>query len=432
MMFQAIIWLYFKKGMLVWNKMVNRFRVWCKSAKAFAKRVPFFLYEHIYLGLCGLFAPLVWYAKPYEKDASLIKKWFTHAKIEYGYTPINGVLLYYVKVVPVAAKHMQCYFQGQGVSVSKTSTLKQIVQQAYMTNQAIIAFDQRAVGKSYGHAHKLWRNVLPDLRAQVAFSRQWMRELKRTQRLPRDAKWSIYGLCFGGILAALAANMYYRCSDFSHVVLSRVPTSLGRMLACCSDYSFLLPQLFHNKKDARVAKSQKKSWILQCAVLPLKFFFTVLQCLPCWIKRFMIQPCIWLLGHNMSIVSRDMQGLYQSKKVAVLTVDKDEFVHPRACLSSHNFAKLCAVRLQYHSGDLSKCSENELFYRALYNLGNIKNKFKSRQDFFDKYINEPECARHQSWSQWLYNPDSEVLYSEVDYSNPEYWSRLKPSAAPCA
>ena len=228
------------------SKIVLKHKRWQCYLSLFIKKVRLFLFSLSRLWLNFYVVKMILSSRCYTPDAQYIKSRFDKmgTTIRYDKVDVNGATLNRVIVIPKKALGVQLFYQGHAVSICKNSTLKSIVQQAEGAKQVMIAFDQRGVGFSSGALLAHEKLFQKDLDQQVNHTKMLLRTMIVQMKVPNDATWSIYGLCFGGLLAVNAAARYQLDRTFSHAVISRSTRSLSHMLGWSCDLSYYFPAIF--------------------------------------------------------------------------------------------------------------------------------------------------------------------------------------------
>lgn len=336
----------------------------------------------------------------------------TGTKIHYDEVNINGASLTRVIVIPDKALGVQLFYQGHAVSICKNSTLKSIVQQAEGAKQVMIAFDQRGVGSSSGALLAHEKLFQKDLDQQVSHTKMLLHTMIVQKKVPDDAKWSIYGLCFGGLLAINAAAKYQFDRTFSHAVFSRSTRSLSHMLGWSCDLSYYFPAIFANPNDSRVEKTNvKESYAVRLRKGSFRYFVLSVQAIPRNLRFAIFRVLLSFFGWNLHVIhSADAKKFLNSNKVKVLKINDDEFISSRACLS--NEAHNNTVVMQYFSPDTDKVKQ---FYYDRYKDSPSAKVYKNANDYFDNVVDERGSVKHQAWSPWLWVQDKQGSWkNELD------------------
>ncbi len=364
-------------------------------------RISAFLFSATRLWLNVFIGKVLWTSAVYNKDTNYIKQRLQKkgTQVHYGTVKVNESCLHRLIVTPKKPKGLQLFFQGHAVSIYKTSTLKSVIQQAEMTDSIVIAYDQRGVGHSKGPTLTSSHDLQKDLDVQVAQTEDYLAELKSKKVLSHDTKWTLYGLCFGGFLAAMCGAKHYNNKDFSHAVISRSTQSLSHIFGWSKDFSFYFPSLFANPKDCRVSTKKKKYSLLTRVNMCLASVVLLsIQLIPRLIRFCMLNIFLTFIGWNMNIVSsRSMQNFYKSKKVKVLRVEGDEFVQPKACLTNAKVVKPVSLQLKY-------VEPSKKIYAEHYAQSELlRKKYSSSSDCYNDLIDEKKTTSHQAWSAWLWH-----------------------------
>ncbi len=265
--------------------------------------------------------------------------------IAYSYETINGKSLRKLIVQPKGQpKNITLLYQGHGVTTARASMIENMIEHVVRGNRIVIAYDQSGVGGSSDYRHSSEYTLREDIQAQAESAYKLLESCKQKGRLKQDAKLDIYGLCFGGVLSAIAADAIKDKPDFSRVTISRAPAKLWEMAALCRDYRLFFPHLGLDARDSRARKSlqqRPKSWLAWIAgsishvlinvaiwVLNLKTY------LPDLVRRMMIYPIFAAVGWCLNVTTA-LRNVEKRNKLKVLSLNtykegSDEFVAPGA------------------------------------------------------------------------------------------------------
>lgn len=268
-----------------------------------------------------------------------------HVNIAYSKETINGKALQKLTVWPKGeCKNITLFYQGHGITTARPSMIENMIEHVVRGDRMVVAYDQSGVGGSSGYQHSSEYTLREDIQAQAESAYKLLESCKQQGRIKQDAKLDIYGLCFGGVLSAIAADALKDKSDFSRVTISRAPAKLWEMVALCRDYRLFFPHLGLDTQDSRAQQSSQQrpsSWLAWIAggvshtlvsmavwVLNLKTY------LPDLVRRLMIYPIFAAVGWCLNVTPA-LRNVEKRNKLKVLSLNtyeegSDEFVAPAA------------------------------------------------------------------------------------------------------
>lgn len=363
---------------------------------------------------------------------------------------INGKTLRKLTVKPKGEpKNITLFYQGHGITTAHASMIENMIEHVVRGNRMVVAYDQSGVGGSSGYQHSSEYTLREDVQAQAESAYKLLETCKAQRSIRREAKLDIYGLCFGGVLSAIAADAVKDKPDFSRVTISRAPAKLWEMAALSRDYRLFFPHLGLDTRDSRAQKSPQQrpnSWLVRIAgaishalisiavwVLNLKTY------LPDLVRRVMIYPIFAAVGWCLNVTTA-LRNVEKRNKLKVLSLNtyeegSDEFVAPTAdmakCVkepialtylapSDHTqgvyqeyFSKWDAVSRAFqasNAADNTVAQKNEPQDSAVVKT-NIKGK--GFLGYWQNMIcHQPATAyKHQAWSTTLFCRNNNDFYS---------------------
>ncbi|MEC8064042.1 MAG: hypothetical protein VX112_04270 [Pseudomonadota bacterium] len=385
--------------------------------------------------------------KPNETFIKKIKdRW--GVEIIYEDELVNGKRLKKIIAKPQATTatvqdNLTLLFPGHGISINRDSLIENVVEHVVTGNRVVIAYDQSGVGQSCNYKHPSEYTLREDVAAQAKSCYATMEKYKKSGSLHPEAKMDIYGLCFGGVLASVAADAIKDKPDFSCATISRAPFGIWDMAALCPDYKRFFPSLNMDRRhtQANTKKPTKKENILIRALKSIVYslvctFIKILNLmtyLPNIIRRILIYPIFALVGWRLD-VTKELRVLDKSKKVTYLSLNackkgSDEFVNSAADMAAivKNPIPLFRIDPKMRSKYFDYLHENKYLYSLLKN--------KEFADFY-RHLAHPEQGngyKHQAWSATLFAKDKDnhgVIYNELTRaaSSPDRKSRSQTKA----
>ncbi|MEC8461408.1 MAG: hypothetical protein VXY77_04335 [Pseudomonadota bacterium] len=234
------------------------------------------------------------------------------------------------------------YFIGQATCVENRNTLESLVDHAYRTNRIVIGWNQRNVnnsgtvalsdttnpcvrtshdklGKQLYHFHE--DSMRDDVKKQADYTYQHdLCGSYNESSLNPGALLDVYGICYGGLYAAIAAHHLKDKSLFSHVTLSRTPISLADMVAYSPNYAryFTKSELV---KDLRSMNAKLDPCPHRFKWRCLVYTMNALGHLPSPVRRRLL-GCIFSFGGWRLDITRELTDLSLKNQCTILTLHR--------------------------------------------------------------------------------------------------------------